>query len=273
MTDLVVIMSIYKNDRLEFVKQSVQSILNQTFSQFDYFIVFDGHVSSDIDRYITSIGDSRVRFFRMEKNGGLAKALNYLLEKVLKNPDYKMIARMDADDISLPSRFEKQRAFLSENTEISIVGSWYEEIDESGKHLATIKLPSDHKTLKKRYFTGTPFAHPSVMYRTQLIEKAGLYPTDTILMEDNVLWGLALKEGLRFANIPEILFRFRIDKDFYRRRSGINYGWKYLQRKSELNNKLNSPFYLFPLLVGKGFLKMFPSFIFKYIFTISRRYS
>jgi glycosyltransferase involved in cell wall biosynthesis len=273
MTDLAVIMSVYKNDKLKNVVESVQSILKQTFSQFEYFIVFDGPVSPDIDSYISSIGDSRIRLFRLEQNGGLARSLNYLLEKVLKNPDYKIIGRMDADDISLPSRFEKQRTYLSENTDISIVGSWYEEIDESGKHLSYRKLPTDHDSLRKRYMTRTPFAHPSVMYRRELIEKAGFYPTDTTFMEDNVLWGRALLGGLRFANIPEILFRFRIDRDFYRRRSGINYGWKYIQRKSELNCKLNSPFYLFPLLVGKGFLKMLPSFIFKHIFVISRRYS
>jgi glycosyltransferase involved in cell wall biosynthesis len=273
MTDLAVIMSVYKNDKLKYVAESVQSILNQTFSQFDYYIVFDGQVAPDIDRYISSIGDGRIRLFRLEQNGGLAGALNYLLTEVLGNPEFKFIARMDADDISLPSRFEKQRAFLSENTEISIVGSWFEEIDESGKHIASIKLPADHEALKKRYFIGTPFAHPSVMYRTRLIETAGFYPTDTILMEDNVLWGRALKEGLRFANIPEFLFRFRIDGDFYKRRSGIKYGWKYIQRKSELNYKLNSPFYLFPFILGKGLLKMLPPFIFKYIYAISRIYS
>jgi glycosyltransferase involved in cell wall biosynthesis len=273
MTDLAVIMSVYKNDRLKYVIESVQSILEQTFSQFDYFIVFDGPVSQDVDSYVSSIGDSRIRLFRLEQNGGLASALNYLLKDVLRNPDYKFIARMDADDISLPSRFEKQRAFLSANTDISIVGSWYEEIDESGKHLTFRKLPTDNDSLRRRYMTRTPFAHPSVIYRRGLIEKAGLYPTDTVLMEDNVLWGRALEKGLIFANIPEFLLRFRIDRNFYKRRSGIKYGWKYIQRKAELSYKLNSPFYFFPLILVNGLLKMFPSFIFKYIYAISRKYS
>lgn len=273
MTDLAVIMSVYKNDRFQYVVESVQSILNQTFSQFDYYIVFDGPVSQEVDGYISSIADSRIKLFRLEQNGGLAKALNYLLEKVMNNPDYKLIARMDADDISLSSRFEKQRTFLSGNMDISIVGSWYEEFDESGKHLAYRKLPTDPDSLRKIYMTRTPFAHPSVIYRRELIEKAGLYPTDTILMEDNVLWGRALKEGLKFANIPEFLFRFRIDRDFYKRRSGIKYGWKYILRRSESDYILNSPFYLFPLIIVKGLLKMFPSFISKYIYAISRRYS
>jgi hypothetical protein len=93
------------------------------------------------------------------------------------------------------------------------------------------------------------------------------------LMEDNVLWGWALKAGLIFSNIPEYLLKFRIDQNFYKRRSGIKYGWKYVQRKSELNCILDSPFYNFPLLFGKGLLMMFPSFIFKYVYIISRRFS
>ena len=272
MTDLVVIMSVYKNDNLKFVRESVQSILDQTFKIFDFYIVFDGPVSTDIDRYISSINDNRIRLFRLEQNGGLASALNFLLEKVMSIPDYKLIARMDADDISLPLRFEKQRAFLSENTEISIVGSWYEEIDESGNHLADRKLPADHDSLKKRYMTRTPFAHPSVMYRRQLIEKVGFYPTDTILMEDNVLWGKALKEGLRFANIQEYLFRFRIDRDFYKRRSGIMYGWSFIKTKVKMNKKNDAPFHYYLFIICISILKMMPVFVLKLFYKLNCRY-
>ena len=271
MTDLVVIMSVYKNDNLKFVRESVQSILDQTFKIFDFYIVFDGPVSTDIDRYISSINDNRIRLFRLEQNGGLASALNFLLEKVMSIPDYKLIARMDADDFSLPTRLEKQRAFLSENTEISIVGSWYEEIDESGNHLADRKLPADHDSLKKRYMTRTPFAHPSVMYRRQLIEKAGFYPTDTILMEDNVLWGRALKEGLRFANIPEYLFRFRIDKDFFRRRSGFKYGWNFIKTRFQISRLLNFPVYSYILSFLIGVIKMMPASIILMIYSLMRK--
>jgi hypothetical protein len=156
--------------------------------------------------------------------------------------------------------------------DVSCVGCWYEEIDESGKHLADIKLPTDHESLRKRYFNRTPFAHPSVMYHRQLIEKAGFYPTDTILMEDNVLWGKALKEGLRFANIPEYLFRFRIDKDFFRRRSGFKYGWNYLKTRFNINRSLNSPIYSYLLVFFMGAAKIIPPFLLRYIYTAGRRY-
>ena len=218
------------------------------------------------------ITDSRIKLFRLEKNQGLASALNYLLEIVLKNPEYKFIARMDADDISFPTRFEKQRNFLSENTLISCVGCWYQEIDGSGKLLSNRKLPSDHEALKKLYYIWTPFAHPSVMYRRNLIEKSGYYPTETILMEDNVLWGKALKQGLKFANIPEYLLKFRKDGSFYQRRSGIKYGWNFILTRFKINKSLNFPVYSYVISFIIGVIKMLPSFVLRYFYIVVRRY-
>ena len=111
------------------------------------------------------------------------------------------------------------------------------------------------------------------MYRRQLIEKAGYYPTDTVLMEDNVLWGRALNAGLRFANIPEYLFKFRIDKNFFKRRSGVKYGWSYIKTKREVNKILDAPFLSYLTVTGKGVLKMMPTFLLKSFFLLNRKYS
>jgi glycosyltransferase involved in cell wall biosynthesis len=272
MTDLAVIMSVYQNDRLSFLKESVQSILDQTFSDFHYYIVFDGPVSSGIDNYIASLTDSRIRHFRLGKNGGLARALNYLLEIVLKNPDYKLIARMDADDVSERTRLEKQRCFLMDNHDIACVGSWYEEIDESGKTLCYRKLPVDHSELRKRYYTRIPFAHPSVMYRRALIETAGFYSDDTILMEDSVLWADSLKHDFKFSNIPQYLLKFRIDRDFYKRRSGIQYGFNFIKTRFKINKSLKFPLYSYLIISFIGLAKMMPSFLIRYSYKVSRRY-
>lgn len=266
MPDLAVIMSVYHADRLKFVRESVESILDQSFRDYEYYIVFDGPVNNDVDDYITSLKDSRIRLHRLDTNTGLACALNYLLALVLQQPEIKYIARMDADDVSLPERFSKQREFLISNTDISIVGSWYEEIDEDGKVLSLRKLPADHESLRKRYYTRTPFAHPSVMYRRELLEMAGYYPEDTILMEDNVLWGRALVKGLKLANIPGYLLKFRIDKDFYKRRSGLEYGWRYIRIKTQINRRLECPKYIYPIIFFIGILKMLPAGILKCIY-------
>ncbi|MDO9580629.1 MAG: glycosyltransferase [Bacteroidales bacterium] len=271
MTDLAVIMSVYMNDRLSFVKESVESILSQTFLDYHLYIAFDGPVSLDIESYISNLKDERIRLYRIEKNRGLASALNYLLEMVIKNPEYKLIARMDADDISASSRFEKQRDFLLNNIDISCVGSWYEEINGEGMHLSFRKLPTAHEDLRKCYRARTPFAHPSVMYRRSLIEIAGFYPINTILMEDNVLWGRALKAGLKFANIPEYLLKFRIDEDFYMRRSGYKYGWHYIINRFKINKLLKLPLYVYIISFLIGIIKMMPSFILKWSI-VARRF-
>jgi glycosyltransferase involved in cell wall biosynthesis len=270
MPDLAVIMSVYKKDKLRFVQESVESILKQTFSDFHYYLVIDGPVSDEIENYIYSLSDRRLFRFRLEKNGGLAGALNFLLEKVMKDPQYKFIARMDADDISMPGRFGKQRDFLIKNEEISCVGSWYEEMDEYGKHLAFRKLPTDNESLRRRYFTRTPFAHSSVMYRRRLIEKAGYYPVDTFHMEDNVLWGNVLKQGMKIANIPEFIFRFRIDDNFYRRRSGIKYSWNFIKTRMAINQLTKAPFYIIFFTIGIGVLKVFPSHFIKMFYRCFR---
>ncbi len=271
MVDLAVIMSIYQNDKLSVLKESVRSILTQTFKQFHYYLILDGPVSEDIEEYISSLKDERIILFRLESNEGLAKALNVLLESVMKNPDYKMIARMDADDISMPERFEQQRSFLDENPAVSIVGCWYEEIDENGKNLNFKRLPTEHSALQKRYLTRTPFAHASVMYWRELIEKAGFYPTDTILMEDNILWGRALKAGLKFANIPKYLFKFRIDKNHFKRRSGITYGWNYIKTRFSINRLLDFPVYSYLLSLLVGLIKMIPSILKSPLVTASQK--
>ncbi len=261
MTDLAVIMSVYVKDRLEFVRESVNSILRQSYSVFHFYLILDGPVAKDVEEFISSQTDERLRIFRLEKNAGLAKALNHLLEIVLEDQNYKMIARMDADDISMPERLGQQYRFLNENPEIDCLGSWYEEINAQGKHLCFRKLPVSHDELRKRYYTRTPFAHPTVMYRRSLIEIAGFYPSDTILMEDNVLWGRALKAGSRFANIPEYLLKFRIDENFYNRRSGLKYGWHYIKSRFMILRELESQpwYYLICLLIGT--VKMMPPFL------------
>lgn len=270
MTDLAVIMSVYKNDNLNFVKEAVRSILDQSFTKFHYYIIFDGPVASDVDNYISSISDKRIRRYRLETHGGLANALNYLLVVILNISEYKLIARMDADDISISSRFEIQRKYLLQNSEISCVGSWYEEIDESGHIFSFRKLPIDSESLRKLYFTRTPFAHPSVMYRKKLIEKSGYYPVNTYLMEDNALWGNALKQGLKFANIPQCLIQFRIDKSFYKRRSGIKYGLNYIRTKFAINLLLDAPLHTYFYSLGIGVLRMCPSFLVKHMYQVFR---
>lgn len=108
------------------------------------------------------------------------------------------------------------------------------------------------------------------MYRRVLVEKTGLYSTDTLLLEDNELWGRALKQGLRFANIPEYLLKYRIDKNFYKRRSGFRYGWNYIKTKFEINYALKTPFYSYLYIFLIGLIKIMPPLILRFVYPVSR---
>lgn len=271
MTDIAVIMSVYQNDKLEFVRESVQSILNQTYPQFHFYIIFDGPVSSDIESYISSLPDERIRTSRLEKNSGLAVALNFLLEKVLKKSDYIFIARMDADDISMPERFEKQRKFLIDNHSVSVVGSWYEEIDEDGKNISYRELPVTHEEIRLFFMKRSPFAHPSVMFNRNFFAKAGYYSSDNYRMEDYVLWGNAINSGLILANIQEYLLKFRIDKNFYKRRSGIKFGYNFIVTKFQINSLLKEPIKAYIFSAITGLVRMMPAYCLKYLYKSMRK--
>jgi glycosyltransferase involved in cell wall biosynthesis len=266
MADLAVIMSTYSNDKLEYLKESVFSILNQTYVNFIFYLAIDGPVSASCDNFLTNLEDRRIRIFRLKKNKGLAVALNLLLRNVLKEPGIEYIARMDADDISDPGRFMIQHQFLSANAGIECVGSWAKVINERGEKVADYILPRDHNSIKRLFLYRTPLIHPSVMFRRTMVEKIGYYPEDTFLMEDYYFWGKALRNGFKFANLPEFLLSYRIDNFFFRRRSGIKHAWNYVSNKFRINEIQKMSLTSFIFTIGMALIKMMPAVILQFLY-------
>ena len=120
---IAVILSLYKNDRIDFVKLAVESILNQTYKDFDYYLQYDGHMSAEVDAYLSGLKDERIRILRRAENKGLAQSLNDLLNIVMPM-GYEYIARMDADDISEVNRFERQLEYFDSHPEVECLGTW-----------------------------------------------------------------------------------------------------------------------------------------------------
>ena len=158
----------------------------------------------------------------------------------MKKGGYDYYARMDADDIALPDRFEKQVKFLKEHSEVDVVGGAIEEIDGNdvlrGKHIA---YPLTHEDCRKFFRYRDPLAHPAVMFRARFFEKvSGGYRNEYRKNQDTMLWYDGFMNGCVFANMHDVLLHFRVNDDFYKRRKGWKRAIQMLRNRLKINNAL-----------------------------------
>jgi len=200
-----VAMSVYNGER--FLREAIESVLAQTFGDFEFLIVDDG--SSDGSRAILeayAAADPRIRLI-VRENRGLIASLNQLIAEA-RAP---LVARMDADDICKPERFERQFAFLRANPEYGVVGCLTEDIDENGApHVLVWRdHPLDHEAFVRAIDTGASLlCHPAVIFRREAVLRAGGYHAAFRHCEDLDLW-LRLATLTRLGNVPERLIRYR----------------------------------------------------------------
>ena len=241
MKKIVVIMSLYKNDSLEYVKLAATSILSQTYKNFDFYIQYDGPVPDEVDAYLTSLKDERVKLRKRDVNQGLACSLNELL-KIIMPAGYEYIARMDADDIAVVNRFEKQIVYLESHQSVDMVGGAINEIDENSNDRGKItKYPCEPTECYAFFAKRNPVAHPTVMFRKSFFEKADcLYPTDFERNEDTRLWHEGYKHGCVIANIPDVVLNFRMTNSMFKqRRNGRAFAKSQLELRKLIKKDLN----------------------------------
>jgi GT2 family glycosyltransferase len=200
-----VVMSVHNGSK--YLKDAVESILNQTFQDFEFIIVNDAS-TDDTEEILKQFDDSRIKIIKNPENLGLTKSLNI----GIKAAKGEYIARMDADDISLPHRFEIQVNFLENNPDYALVGSKFYNIDESGNTKSLIDVPLDnlsiHETLKKN----NCFAHGSIIMKKDAFLTVGGYNEQFKFAQDYDLW-LRLAEAYKVANIEEPLYQCRYSED------------------------------------------------------------
>lgn len=184
------------------MREAIDSILNQTFQDYECIIINDGSTDSTSD-ILTSYNDPRIRIVTNEKNFGLTKSLNIGIE--LAQGEY--IARADADDISLPDRFLEEVTFLDNNPDIAMVGTAREIIDEFGVKIRN-EIPKKDPSFRDIY-NGNPFQHSSVMIRKNVLLEFGGYDELFPACEDYALWLLIAKK-YRVYNIPIPLCKWRL---------------------------------------------------------------
>ena len=227
--DFSVLLSVYKNDNREHFRRAVESVaVNQTCIPSEIVIVIDGPVPEDLRKEIISLATDHdiIRLKWLERNGGLGNALRIGMEAV----SYDIVARMDADDISLPYRFEKQINFLESNPDISVVGGQISEfIDNESNIVAHRNVPLFSEDCEKYYQDRDPLNHMTVMFRRNDVMAVGNYQP-WHLDEDTFLWGRLLKGGYKIANLPDILVNVRVGDQMYARRGG----WKYFKSDSKI---------------------------------------
>jgi glycosyltransferase involved in cell wall biosynthesis len=220
-----VLLSVYYKENPIFFKESLDSIFTQTVSPTEVVLVKDGPLTSELDNVIEEYTTkySILKIISLEKNEGLGKALN----EGLKHCSHEWIARMDSDDICFPDRFEKQLQFLSENSEIVVLGTSMDEFNLQPGDIESIrKLPETHNKLLRFARKRNPFNHPTVMFNKKIIDDIGSYQ-EVPLFEDYHLWLRVIQKGYKVANLPKSLLYFRIGKDIIRRR----HGWSYVKKE------------------------------------------
>lgn len=201
MTKISIILPVFNSKK--YIFDAVNSILNQTYRDFELIIIDDESTDGSYE-ILTSITDSRIHLVRNEKNIGLVDSLNLGLN--LAKGVY--IARMDHDDISLPNRLEKQINFLSSNSNISVLGTGYQLIDQRGRCANVYQQPKSHEEIAWAMPFLCPIAHPTVMFRSSIIRNELAYLKSASYAEDYELWE-RLSHRYNFANLPEPLLLLR----------------------------------------------------------------
>ncbi len=195
--------------------QAVHSILAQTYTEFE-FIIYDDGSDRDAAVYLAKLSglDRRIRVIRNEENRGLAFSLN----RCIGEARGKYLARMDADDISLPDRLLKEVQFLEEHPEYAWVGS-NAKIFEHENIWGTLVMAEEPN--QYNFLPFSPFIHPSVMFRRELFETGSAYNVshETLRCEDYELFLRLYQKGLRGYNLQEVLFLYRQDVSSYKKRT------------------------------------------------------
>ena len=201
MPRLSVIMPTY-NTKEEYLREAIESILTQTFTDFEFLIIDDGS-TNNTEQVVLSYDDARIKYVKNKKNLGLVTSLN----KAFHLACGEYIARMDADDISLPQRFEKQILYLDANPEVSLLGTAMQIFPD----IRDVYLPTRVTFLG--LLEGCIIAHPTIMYKKACFEKHGLlYDEEYKHAEDYELWSRAIRY-IEIRNLDTILLRYRQHQD------------------------------------------------------------
>lgn len=249
MTKFSVVTSVYRNDKPEFVRVSLDSMLiEQTVKPTEIVLVRDGQVPVAIDSLLDEYEARYPEVFniiRLKQNGGLGKALKLGVEKA-KND---IVARMDSDDICLQNRFELQLQYLKQHPEVDILGGQISEFIGTPENIIGKRVvPCTNSDICDFMKSRCAFNHMTVMFHKEAVLKVGNYQ-DWFWNEDYFLWIRMMIAKCQFANLPDVLVNVRSGADQYARRGGRKYyesekGIKKFQLDSNLITKMEYHYFV-----------------------------
>jgi glycosyltransferase involved in cell wall biosynthesis len=187
----------------EYIKEAIDSCLNQTYKNIEIIVVDDK--STDNTLKILKEYRDKITVISVEKQNGLGNVINI----GIRASKGQYIARMDADDVMYPSRIEKQVEYMQEHPKCVAVGGQIDIIDENGKVIDYRKYAIEDKDIKRNRFLHQPFAHPAVMLRKSTLEEVGLYPENMWKVEDVQLFFLLSQKG-EFHNVEDTVLKYRV---------------------------------------------------------------
>ena len=209
--ELTVLMGVFNG--LPHLGKSIESILEQTFADFEFLIIDDASADGSAEVIAGYVArDRRIRFVRNAQNVGLGGVLSRGVQEARGS----LIARMDADDAAIPERLQRQLDFLRDNPDVDVVGSYALDVTKDGVPVRERRVPTTHEKIAELVWT-SPFIHPTVMFRRESILRVGSYLPHIRRRQDYDLWFRCVAGGLRLANIPEPLIHYLYSEDTLRR--------------------------------------------------------
>ena len=261
-----VLMSVYKKEKPEYLEQSIDSMLNQTVKPSEIVIVKDGPLTKELDKVIDEYKLKSKDLFNIvisEQNLGLGKALNLGLESC----KYELVARMDTDDISLPTRCEKQIKQFMNDSNLVIIGTAIDEFyDNMDEIISSRVVPTKHDEIYQFAKRRSPFNHPTVMYKKSKVLALGGY-SDLKRNQDVDLFGRMLFYGYKAQNLGESLLLFRSNMDLNRRRKSWGNTKSYIGTIKKFWKLGYSNFTdYFIVMCGQTFMFICPVFVQNFIY-------
>lgn len=250
-----VLMSVYKNEKIEYFKLAMDSVLSQTISPNQIVLVRDGEVPEEMQKCIDEFVEKQkcITYVPLEKNVGLGNALAYGMEFV----EHEIVARMDTDDICVNNRFQVQLDYLMLHPEVDVVGGQITEFIDSTDDVRGIRIvPEQHKEIVEFMKKRNPFNHMTVMYKKSKVQLSGNY-VELHYLEDYFLWCRMALKGCIFGNLPQVLVYARTGVDMFKRRGGYTYfqNWRKLE-KFKLENGITNNWHYISTLAMRFFVQV-----------------